>query len=145
MKNLFLTDQHKDHVDVALLIARVGIGAMMLTHGIPKLQTLLSGTPVEFVTVFGLSAGASMWLAVFAEVFCSVLIILGLATRLAVLPLIITMVIALVMAHAGDPFNKQEPALHYLLVYLVLLVAGSGKISIDGLMQSGNSARTRLA
>jgi putative oxidoreductase len=65
-----------------------------------------------------------------------VLLILGVATRLAVIPLIITMVIALTSVHANDPFNKQEPALLYLLVYLVLLVAGSGKFSVDGLLHS---------
>ena len=145
MNKLFLTDKHNDHVDFALLIARVGIGAMMLTHGIPKLQTLLSGAPVEFVSAFGLSATTSMGLAVFAEVVCSVLIILGLGTRLAVLPLIITMIIALVSVHAADPFGKQEPALHYLLVYLVLLVAGSGRISVDRLLHSGSFSRNEIS
>ena len=133
MKNLFRTDQHSDTADTALLIARLGIGALMLTHGIPKMGMLFSGEPVQFLPFMGLSAKLSLGLAVFAEVICSVLLILGVATRMAVIPLIITMVFALTSVHANVPFNKQEPAVLYLLVYLVLLIAGSGKFSVDGL------------
>ena len=44
------------------------------------------------------------------------------------------MLVALAMVHAADPISKQEPALHFLLVYIVLLLTGSGKYSIDGLL-----------
>jgi hypothetical protein len=37
--------------------------------------------------------------------------------------------------HATDPFGKQEPGLQYLLVYIVLLFEGSGKYSVDYLLQ----------
>jgi putative oxidoreductase len=136
MKNLFRTDQHSDTADTALLIARLGIGGLMLTHGIPKMSMFFSGEPIQFLPFMGLSAKFSLGLAVFAEVFCSVLLILGLATRLAVIPLIITMFIALTAVHAADPFNKKEPAVLYLLVYLILLIAGSGKFSVDRLLHS---------
>jgi putative oxidoreductase len=108
----------------------------MLTHGIPKLMMLLSGAPIQFPPVAGMSAEMSLGLAVFAEVFCSVLLLAGFATRLAVLPLIITMLVAVVFIHAADPIAVKEPALHYLLVYIVLLFAGSGKYSTDYLLQS---------
>jgi putative oxidoreductase len=124
--------------DIALLVARTGIAALMLTHGIPKLLMLLSGAPVQFPPVMGMSAELSLGLAVFAEVFCSVLLLAGFATRLAVIPLIITMITALVFIHAADPFAKQELAFQYLLVYLVLLFAGSGRFSIDYLLQGKN-------
>jgi putative oxidoreductase len=124
--------------DIALLVARTGIAALMLTHGIPKLLMLLSGAPVQFPPVMGMSAELSLSLAVFAEVFCSVLLLAGFATRLAVIPLIITMITALVFIHAADPFAKQELAFQYLLVYLVLLFAGSGRFSIDYLLQGKN-------
>jgi putative oxidoreductase len=121
--------------DIALLVARTGIAAFMLTHGIPKLLMFLSGAPVQFPPVMGMSPELSLGLAVFAEVFCSVLLLAGFATRLAVIPLIITMVTALVFIHAADPFAKQELVFQYLLVYLVLLFAGSGRFSIDYLLQ----------
>lgn len=120
--------------DIALLIARVGIAAFMLTHGIPKMMTLFSGTQVQFPAVFGLSSELSLGLAVFAEVGCSVLLLAGFATRLATIPLIITMLVAVLSIHITDPFAKKEPALQYLLVYVVLLFAGPGMYSIDYLL-----------
>ena len=68
--------------------------------------------------------------------FCSVFLLAGFATRLAVLPLIVTMSVAVLFIHTADPIAVKEPALHYLLVYIVLLFAGSGKYSIDHLLQS---------
>jgi putative oxidoreductase len=121
--------------DIALLIARAGIGLLMLTHGLPKMMLLFSGEPVQFPSVLGMNPELSLAIAVFAEVACSILLLAGLATRLAVLPLIATMLIAALFIHAADPFIKQEPAFQYLLVYVVLLFAGSGKYSIDYLLQ----------
>lgn len=119
------------NLDGVLLIARVGIAALMLVHGIPKLGMLLSGEPVAFPGVLGMGPELSLTLAVFAEVVCSVLILFGLGTRLAVIPLIITMVIAVFFIHMADPFAMKELGIHYLLVYVLLLFAGSGRFSLD--------------
>jgi len=136
MKRILSVPQTNTTIDTALLIARIGIAALMLTHGIPKLMMLFSGAPVQFPPVMGMSAELSLGLTVFAEVMCSVLILAGFATRLATIPLIITMLVALLFVHVVDPFAKQEPALKYLLVYIILLFAGSGKYSIDYLLQT---------
>ncbi|MGV3529856.1 MAG: DoxX family protein [Flavisolibacter sp.] len=122
-------------IDVALLIARMGVAALMLTHGIPKLVMLFSGAPVQFPPVFGMNPSLALALTVFAEVFCSILLLAGFATRLAAIPLAFTMLTAALLIHAGDPIGTKEPALQYLLVYLVLLFAGSGKYSVDYLLQ----------
>jgi putative oxidoreductase len=45
------------------------------------------------------------------------------------------MLVAVLLIHAADPFSAKEPALHYLLVYVILLFAGSGKYSVDYLLQ----------
>jgi putative oxidoreductase len=140
MKKIFNVNNSSNTTGIALLIARAGIAAFMLTHGVPKLIMLFSGAPVQFPPILGLSAETSLALAVFAEVLCSILLLVGFASRLAVLPLIITMLVALVFIHGADPFTKQESALQYLLVYLVLFFAGSGKYSIDYLL-----ANRRLA
>jgi putative oxidoreductase len=134
MKKLFKVNDPSTQTSIALLLARAGIAGLMLTHGIPKLQMLLSGAPIQFPPVLGMSAQVSLGLTVFAEVFCSVLILAGFATRLAALPLIITMLVAVGVIHAADPIAIKEPALHYLLVYLALLFAGSGKYSVDYLL-----------
>lgn len=136
MKRVFSVNKSSNAVDIGLLIARTGIALLMLSHGVPKLLHLLSGDPVQFPPVMGMSAAFSLCLAVFAEVICSVFILLGFATRLAVIPLIITMLVAAFFIHVADPFGKQEPSLQYLLVYIVLLFTGSGKYSIDGFLQA---------
>lgn len=135
MKKIISVGKTTASTDLALLVARTGIAALMLTHGIPKLLLLFSGAPVQFPPVLGMSAALSLGLTVYAEVVCSFLILVGFATRLATIPLIITMLVAAFLIHAADPFAKQEPALQYLLVYVILLFAGSGKYSIDYLLQ----------
>lgn len=135
MKKLLSVNENSSGLNAGLLIARLGIAALMLTHGIPKLLMLLSGGPLQFPPVMGMSPELSLGLTVFAEVFCSIFILAGFATRLATIPLAITMGVAVFFIHAGDPFAKLEPGLQYLLVYLVLLFAGSGKYSVDYLLQ----------
>jgi putative oxidoreductase len=134
MKKLIHVNDHSNLTDIALLLTRAGVAALMLTHGIPKLLMLLSGAPIQFPPVMGMSPELSLGLAVFAEVVCSVLILTGFATRLATIPLIITMLIAVTLIHAADPLAIKEPALLYLLAFIVLLFAGSGKYSIDYLL-----------
>lgn len=121
--------------DVGLLIARVGIAVLMLTHGVPKMMMLLSGAAVKFPPVLGMSPEVSLGLTVFAEVLCSVFLMIGLATRVVTIPLIITMLVAVLLIHAADPVSVKEPALHYLLVYVFLLFSGGGKYSIDSLLK----------
>ena len=127
MKKIFSVNKTVPATDLALLIARIGVAALMLTHGIPKLLMLFSGAPVQFPPVMGLSGEACLAVAVFAEVVCSIFLLAGFATRLGVIPLAVTMLVAVLLIHSADPFVKQEPAIQYLLVYLVLLFAGSGK------------------
>lgn len=135
MKKLFTTDTKPLNNDLALLMGRIALAILMLSHGLPKMQLLFSGDPVLFPPVFGMSPGLSLSLAVFAEVFCSALILVGFKTRLATLPLIITMLVAVFSFHAADAFAEKEPAVLYLAGYLVLFVAGSGKYSVDQLLQ----------
>ena len=111
------------------------MAALMLTHGLPKMDMLFSGDPIQFPLVMGMSPALSLALAVFAEVFCSVLLLTGMATRLATIPLIITMSVAVLSVHAADAFAKKEMAILYLVSYVILLLAGSGKYSIDHLFQ----------
>lgn len=133
MKKIFSTRLNPSAIHFALLLLRVGAGAFMLTHGYPKLQKLLAGD-FQFADPFGLGPGISLGLAVFAEFFCSILLILGLGTRLAAIPLIVTMSVAAFIAHSADPFARKEMALLYLLSFVVLLFSGPGRISADQLL-----------
>lgn len=137
MKKLFSVTHVHSSIDLALLLARVGIGAFMLTHGIPKIA-MLDANPVQFVDLFGVGPTLNLYLAIFAEVVCSILVIIGLGTRLAVIPLIFTMLVALLYVHSKDAFSIKEMAAHYLLSYVVLLLMGSGKYSVDNLLSNSN-------
>lgn len=121
-------------VNNTLLVLRVGIALLMLGHGIPKLHMLISGD-IQFPGVMGLSPTLSLVLAVFAEIVCSILLLIGLLTRYAVIPLIVTMFTAVFVIHGNDPFAKQELGILYLLVYLVLFMLGSGKFSLDAILK----------
>lgn len=136
MNKILKTDIDSTQVDVVLLILRIGVAAMMLTHGLPKLQMLLGGGEIQFPGVMGLSPAISLGLAVFAEVIASVLILFGLATRLAAIPLIFTMMVAVFMIHANDPFASKELGLLYIFLYIPLLILGSGKFSLDAVIGS---------
>ena len=106
----------------------------MLTHGLPKLSRLISSEEIKFADPFGLGPVVSLVMVVFAEVFCSILIIMGLGTRLATIPIMVAMSVAAFQAHSGDPFSTKEKSLLFLLIYIFLFVFGSGRYSIDKLI-----------
>jgi putative oxidoreductase len=135
MKRLFYTGTREEYLDILVLLLRVSIAAFMITHGWPKLSKLLAGGEIQFGNPIGLGPTLSLILVVFSEVFCSILIGIGLGTRLATLPLMVTMLVAAFVSHGADPFGRKETALLYLLIYLTLFVIGSRKYSVDYLLK----------
>jgi putative oxidoreductase len=134
MKRILQIKANENYTQILLLIVRLSVAGLMITHGLPKLNKLLAGGEILFADPIGLGATLTLILVVFSEFFCSVLIGIGLATRLAAIPLIITMLVAAFVTHGADPIGKKELALLYLIIYGVLLVAGSGKYSVDHLL-----------
>jgi len=116
--------------DFGVLILRVGISCLMLTHGYAKLSGFLSGDH-SFADPIGIGEELSYILTIFAEFGCSVLLILGLFSRAALIPLIFTMIVVAFIVHGPDPFAKKEHALSFLITYLTLFFTGPGKYSID--------------
>ncbi|MBS1492024.1 MAG: DoxX family protein [Bacteroidetes bacterium] len=131
MLRFLKTSFNSSQLNIVLLIIRIAVGSFMLSHGIPKLMKFFSTGDITFSDPLGVGTIPSLIMAISAEVFCSIFVILGLGTRIAVIPLIITMLVAVKFVHANDPFGKKELALMYLTVYLLLIVAGSGKYSFD--------------
>jgi putative oxidoreductase len=122
-------------MDLGLLILRSFVGLTMLySHGWGKLSRLIAGD-TGFADVFGMGEPISLILAVFAEVVCSVFLAFGLYTRIALIPLIITMLVAVFYIHADDPFSKQEFGLLYLIPYVTLFFTGPGKFSLDAFIK----------
>lgn len=134
MKRIFQTGNGQVYLDFVLLVVRIAIAALMIRHGLPKLTKLMAGGEIQFANPLGLGATFSLILVVFSELFCSLLIAMGLGTRLAAIPLIITMLVIVFISHGDDPFARKELPLIYLLNYFVLLVMGSGRFSIDYLI-----------
>lgn len=131
MKRIFNTDLPGNFGHLALLIFRILVAILMLTHGFPKLQRLFSGEEIKFADPYGLGVTTSFVLVIFAEFGCSILIILGLATRLAAIPIMITMSTAIIFAHANDPFGVKEKPMLFLVCFAFLLVVGAGRYSVD--------------
>lgn len=134
---LFRSKPYTALFEYAYVILRIGIGLSMLTHGYPKLMKLLDGGDIKFADPFGLGMMPSLILVIFAEVICAALIALGLLTRVATVPLIITMAVAAFVVHGDDPFGKKEMALLYLFALLVIFAKGGGKLSVDRFLAWG--------
>jgi len=116
--------------NTGLLLFRVVVGTFMLLHGWQKIidfETLRN----IFPDPLGIGTSSSLFLIIFAEFGCSVLIILGLFTRLAAIPLIIGMSVAAFVIHANDSFAIKELPLLYLASYVLIAFLGSGKFSLD--------------
>ena len=103
---------------------------MAYSHGWGKLQGVLSGD-LSFADPIGIGEMPSLILAIFAEFVCGVLVALGLFTRAALIPLIITMAVAVLVVHGDDPFQKKEFALLYLVPFITLFFSGAGRFSVD--------------
>lgn len=125
--------------DIVLLAVRVFIGFAMLSHGFPKLQMLIEGK-TDFYDFLGMGPQVTLGLTVFAEFVCSILLILGLFSRVALGFLIFTMLIAGFVVHSADPFEKKEMSLIYLSIYLMLMVFGAGKFSVDHMIEKRKRA-----
>jgi putative oxidoreductase len=121
--------------DLALLGMRIVFGGLMLfNHGISKFNKLLdyfNGEDVGFRSVFGLGEIPSLFLAVFSEVGCAILLMLGFYTKKSSWPLIVTMFVAAFIVHGPDPLKKKEMALLYLMAYVLIAIFGGGKFSLD--------------
>lgn len=133
MKKLLSTKYSAAAFNIAMLILRVGFAGLMLPHGYDKLVHFAMYKK-DFMNFMGIGSTLSLALLVFAEFFCSLFLLVGLFSRLIVIPLIIAMTVALFKAEHGDIFGKGEHAAMYIIGFLVILLVGPGKISVDGAM-----------
>ena len=119
--------------DLARLFIRLFIGVMMLTHGVEKISHF-STLAENFPPTLGLNSLMSLVLIILIEVGCSLLLIVGLMTRFAVLPLIAAMTVAAFFTYTPVSLAVAELPMLYLSIYFFLFIAGPGKWSLDYLL-----------
>ncbi len=121
----------------ATFILRIGAGSLMIAnHGLSKI-TNFSQMSHGFINPIHIGSSATLALVIFSEVFCSALIILGLFTRLACIPLIFEMFFSFLRVHHmnyGAGQGGAEPALLFATCFLALLFTGPGRVSVDRLI-----------
>ena len=87
-----------------------------------------------FGDIIGIGSKLSFNLVIFAELICGFLVLIGFMTRIAVIPVFITMIVAYFIAHEKDTFQVKQIAFVYLLLSIVVFILGSGKYSLDKLL-----------
>jgi len=130
---LFRLDFVPRSPDLALLVLRLWIGlSMLFLHGLAKL-THFSEKAAQFPDPIGGGSKLSLALAVFVEVFCSALLVLGLFTRFAALFGVVMLSVAFVVVHnaAVSGAKSGELALIYLAAYVFLFLTGPGRWALD--------------
>jgi putative oxidoreductase len=124
------------NTDIGILVLRVAIGSFMLFgHGLGKLLSFNERFH-NFSDPLGFGNEFSYLFAVTAEFLCSILLIAGLKTRLALIPLCITMLVATFIIHLNDPWSKKEFALLFLIPFIVIFISGPGKYSLDAVIEN---------
>ena len=121
--------------EISHLILRVGFSVLIMTHGWGKLVHY-SEKVDRFPDPIGLGSQYSLILAIGAEFFAGLLLMLGLLTRLSALGLVITMSVIVFIFHGADPLKAKELGLLYGLAFLALLLSGGKKWSLDHFLRT---------
>ena len=132
MKRLFHIAQADTPVHLALLLLRVVTCIFMIHHGYTMMNNF-SEMQEKFISFIGLSGSISLCLTIFAEFFCSLVLLFGFLSRMVLIQLIITMLVAIIVAHKGVVFGDGEHAALFLLIYIALLITGPGRYSVDSI------------
>jgi len=121
-------------ISVGLLILRLGMGVLCIPHGYQKL-TNFAAFKSQFLNFMGMGPTLSLGLSTFAEFFCAILVVIGLYTRLAAIPLVINFLVACFWASKSGPFGDGEHVALYAVGFLTLVFTGAGRYSADGMFR----------
>ncbi len=126
--------------NMARLFLRLFVGVMFMQFGIRQLMEFHILSTV-YPTVLGMEPSTGLAIMIAIEIICSLMIMVGFLTRIAVIPPIATMVAAVCFAMQGNLpqggvyclDNATQPYLPMMFIgiYLFILLAGPGKISLD--------------
>jgi putative oxidoreductase len=134
MKKLLSIHYSDTAFNISFFLLRVILGiSLCVNYGYDKLIHFADYKD-KFVNLFGIGSTATLALVVFAEFFCSVFAAIGLFTRFTVLPVVITLGYAFFKSNNADLFGDGKIASLYLTGFIVLLLCGPGKYSVDGMI-----------
>ncbi len=144
MMKLNLRASSAIQLDFGILIIRIIIGIVMAFYGYEKLVHFQEMAASDFwannVSFLGQKGAFPLALTVFAEFFCSLLLIIGLFTRLSLLPLLFCMayiflvIFPFSIISSGDNGMEINTTFFYFIIYLGLFFTGPGKYSLDYLL-----------
>ena len=120
--------------DLGLLVLRVCFGfSLFWCHGLSKITNFATMSQ-HFADPLHIGVRISLMLAIFAESFCALLVVLGLATRWAAVVIAIDVGVAFSLIHKFHLTGpgSGEIAFLYLTVMVVLFLSGAGRYSVDG-------------
>ena len=116
-------------ISLLILAVRIFFGVLFFVHGLDKMINF-SALSETFPSVLGLGSYMSLMLSVFCEFCCSLFLIAGLLERIILLPMIISMGVAFFDIHDAM-MPEGELSLIYLVIFIILLVTGPGRYSLD--------------
>jgi putative oxidoreductase len=116
--------------DAGKLVLRAVLAAMLLFHGVAKLQNGI-GFVADMLDKAGLPAvfGYGVYIG---EIVAPLLILFGLFTRGAALVIAINMIVAVLLAHTGQFFSINDTG-GYLFTALAIALSGAGRYSVGGI------------
>ena len=116
--------------DLGLLFLRVSGAALVLyVHGVPKL--LHWQTEIQHIDdPLHLGGAATLLCALFAEIICPLLVILGLWTRLACLPFLFLLLVSMLIVHADWSIDQGQFGWLLMIVFATIALSGPGKFSL---------------
>lgn len=135
LRFLFPYTAYSTKLSSLILVVRMLFGGLMMWHGIGKIINF-AAIVATYPNPVGLGSRATLYVAIFTEVFCAAGVVLGAFYRLALIPLIGLMGVAFLMVHHGDAFAAKELALIFFVMYVVMFVAGAGRYSLDEMIAS---------
>ena len=118
-------------IDAAVLVLRL-FSAFLMYYGWDKF-TNFEEKSSYWHDPFHIGRAASLSLTIFAELICPVFVILGLFTRIALVPVLINMAVAILIGHTGQPFMEREHAFSFFMPFVAIFLIGPGRYSLDAL------------
>ena len=114
-------------IHAGLLFLRLSGSALLIAvHGLPKvLHYSQELTRIE--DPFHMGAAPTLLLAILSETLCPLLIALGVLTRLACLPIVATLLVAMLVVHPDWSLADGQFGWMLLIIFTTIQIAGPGR------------------